>query len=98
MQVLLVLLAFLLPLDCLGFSWPRETKEKMAEEVGTSIPEDLGNLGGSDRSSQLLIDVKTVCSMTENSVLYASVLVRQIALVSAIILIYIIRRVADIFA
>jgi len=51
MQVLVVLLALLLPVDCLGFSWPRQTKETIvAEEVGTSIPQGLSNLGELDHS------------------------------------------------
>jgi hypothetical protein len=46
MQVLVILLAFFLPLDSLGFSWPRQTKETilMDEEV---IPEGLSKLGRS---------------------------------------------------
>jgi hypothetical protein len=72
MQVLLVVL---LAVDCLGFSWPRQIKET-TEEVG-SIPKDLG---GSNRSflCKPLIDVKMVCSTTENSGLCASVLVCQL--------------------
>ena len=46
MQVLLVVLALVLPLDCAGFSWPRQTKETIAE--GAAIPQGLSNLGGLD--------------------------------------------------
>lgn len=66
MQVLVIFLAFILPLDCLGFSWPRQTKETMVGEV----PESISNLGGLGLFFSLhvtLIDVvKTVCSITEN--------------------------------
>jgi hypothetical protein len=50
MQVLVILLAFFLPLNCLGFSWPRQTKETILidEEV---IPEGLSSLGKLSRSS-----------------------------------------------
>jgi hypothetical protein len=51
MQVVVVLIAFLLPLDGLAFSWPRQTKETTDEQVETSIPEGLSSLGGLDRSS-----------------------------------------------
>jgi hypothetical protein len=45
MQVLVILLAFLLPLDSLGFSWPRQTKETMDEGVETEGLSSLGGLG-----------------------------------------------------
>lgn len=44
-MLLVVLLAFLLPVDCLGFSWPRQTTEAMDETEG------LSSLGGLDPSS-----------------------------------------------
>ena len=76
MHVLVVLLTFILPLECLGVSWPRQTEETIVE---TSIPEGLSNLGGLDPFFSLhpLTDVKTDCSMTENSVLSVSVWVRH---------------------
>ena len=52
MYVLVVLLVLaVLPLDCLGFSWPRQSKETINEEVEASIPEGLSSLGGLDPSS-----------------------------------------------
>ena len=103
MQVLVVLVVFLLSLDCLGFSWPRQTKETMVDDSETSIPEGLSSLGGLDRSSLCvtLIHVKTVCSIAENSVLCVSVLVRHMSFLTVLISAtpyYIIRSVGVIFA
>lgn len=103
MQVLVVLVVFLLSLDCLGFSWPRQTKETMDDDSETSIPEGLSSLGGLDRSSLCvtLIHVKTVCSIAENSVLCVSVLVRLMSFLTVLISAtpyYIIRSVGVIFA
>lgn len=104
MQVLLVsLILSLLPVDCLGFSWPRQTKESFEKEVRTGIPglepEGPSSFGGLDRSLfsfQPLIDTKTVCSMAENPVLCVSILVRHND-IPTILISSIIRRVADIF-
>ena len=50
MQVFVILVVLLFSPDCLGFSWPRQTKETINEQVENSLPEveGLRSLGGLD--------------------------------------------------